>query len=242
MRFTFGIITGGSSNLREDSSDDEVSNRINNIINSIQKQKIKKYEIIIVGGKNYYQDNLKVKHIEFDEQIRRAWITKKKNIITQEAVYENIVYMHDYFSLADDWYENILKFGDNFDIQMNKIIDINGNRFHDWTLCPDFHPIFRRTKADTMKIWLPYDVSDMNRYQYISGGFWIAKKDIMKENPLNENLCWGQAEDVEWSKRVLQKYKLTMNQDAVIMLNKPRFANDWTVIDKRVLDFLRIKN
>jgi len=38
---------------------------------------------------------------------------------------------------------------------------------------------------------------------YIPGNFWVAKKNIMQKYPLNENLLWGQAEDIEWSKRVL---------------------------------------
>ena len=64
----------------------------------------------------------------------------------------------------------------------------------------------------------------------------------MEEFPLNEGLCWGQAEDVEWSKRVLRKYSLIMNENATIKLNKPRFANEWSVIDTRVLDYLRMKD
>ena len=31
--------------------------------------------------------------------------SKKKNIITQNAKYENIVYMHDYIVLDNNWYK-----------------------------------------------------------------------------------------------------------------------------------------
>ena len=41
---------------------------------------------------------------------------------------------------------------------------------------------------------------------------WVSKKYVMEKEPLNEDLYdWGQAEDVDWSKRVREKYKYVMN-------------------------------
>ena len=37
---------------------------------------------------------------------------------------------------------------------------------------------------------------------YIDGGCIITKKSILQNVPLNENIAWGEAEDVEWSKRL----------------------------------------
>ena len=53
---------------------------------------------------------------------------------------------------------------------------------------------------------------------YISGGYWIAKKSVMEEEPLNEDVVWGQAEDVEWSDRVREKYKYVMNTCSAVEL------------------------
>ncbi len=102
MNFSFGIITNGYEDLR-----------INQIIDSIEKQNITSYEIIIVGNSKVKRKNTQI--IEFDESILPAWITKKKNIVTEIARFENIVYLHDYIELVDDWYAGFLKFGDNFD-------------------------------------------------------------------------------------------------------------------------------
>ena len=67
MDFTFGIITGG-----------EKESMINEIIDSIENENIPNYEIIIVGNCNIDRKNTKI--LSFDESLRKAWITKKKNI------------------------------------------------------------------------------------------------------------------------------------------------------------------
>jgi hypothetical protein len=61
--------------------------------------------------------------VPFDETIKQGWITRKKNIITSLAQYENIVYMHDYIRLEEDWYKGQLESGNNFKIRMNNFIE-----------------------------------------------------------------------------------------------------------------------
>ena len=36
---------------------------------------------------------------------------------------------------------------------------------------------------------------------YISGAYWISKKIISEKYPQNEDLLWGNSDDVEWSLR-----------------------------------------
>ena len=124
MNFTFGIITGGTFNHRESLSENGISNRIQDIISSIEAQNIPQYEIIIVGGNNDYQKFKNVNHISFDETHKEKWITKKKNLITQNATYDNLVIMHDYIKLELGWYEGFLKFGNDWDVCMNIVNNI----------------------------------------------------------------------------------------------------------------------
>ena len=42
-----------------------------------------------------------------------------------QALYENIVYMHDYFMFDKDWYSEFVKFGSDWQVCMNQIKDIN---------------------------------------------------------------------------------------------------------------------
>ena len=50
--------------------------------------------------------------------------------------------------------------------------------------------------------------------------YWVGKKDVMTEFPLNERLLWGQSEDVEWSLRIREKYDFSMNKHSSVQLLK----------------------
>lgn len=200
MKFTFGIITSNKVDQR--------------ILDSIHNQLIKDYEIIVVGGENVY-DN--VIHIPFDDTIKPGWITKKKNIITNHAKYENIVFMHDYICLNKNWYKGFKKFGNEWDICMNIIYNSDGSRFRDWIAYDDpninwpgkGYPNIHGNSGHRM-ILPSYNY---NKFQYmtISGTYWVVKKHVMQQQPLDETLLWAQGEDAEWSKRVLTKYEYRMN-------------------------------
>ena len=216
--------------------------RMRCMVESIRKQNIPEYEIIIVGGPAvttgrhtfslHNRDD--IVHVPFDEetgiegkgkqwcdenQIKQGgWITKKKNLITETAKYENIVYFHDYHAFMPGWYEGYLQFGDDWDICMNLINDIWGNRFRDWISWD--HPHY--PKRGLM------DITDKEaaKHAYISGSYWVAKKKFMQENPLNEELVYGDAEDLEWSLRVRDKAKYVMNPHSVVRHIRPKYTGD----------------
>ena len=143
--------------------------------------------------------------------IKKGWITKKKNLITTNSKFENIVYMHDYLLLHKNWYKGYIKFGNNFDIAMNKIVNPDNTRYRDWTLWPHNENFIDEIIKDNSCL-LPYSVLDLSKYMYISGAYWVAKRDVMEEFPLDEDLLWGQGEDVEWSKRIRNKYRFSFNK------------------------------
>jgi hypothetical protein len=210
VNFTFGIVTGGSHNHREywDKSikkyiSDEtiIANRINSIIDSIENQNIPNFEIIIVGGKNYYKNRKNVIHINFNELIKPGWLTKKKNIIIENSKYENIVTMHDYIILNEGWYQGFLKFGNDWDVCMNVVNNIEDGRWIDWL---DRHPCGHH-------VLIPYE--NTTKSMYVNGAYWVAKRQHMLKYKHNESLLWGQADDIEWSDRWFKKgiYKYKMN-------------------------------
>lgn len=207
MKFTFGIITGGN-NL----------SFIQTILDSIYSQIPEDcFQIVLVGGESIEYPNLL--HIPFDENEKPMWITKKKNLITSNALYDNIVYTHDYIALEPGWYEGQLKKGDDFNIRMDKVINYDGSRFRDWCIWPengeDLDNIIKR------QCIMPYHINYMTKHMYISGSYWIAKKSVMIKYPLNEELIWGQGEDVEWSKTVREFYDFQMNENSSVRILKP---------------------
>ena len=208
MKFTFGIIT---------------TNKIDNkVFDSIYKQQIPKFEIIVVGGNNTSNSNLI--HIPFNEN--EGKFTKKKNIITKEAKYENIVFMHDYISLDDNWYKGFKNFNNNWDVCMNKIYNTDKSRYRDWVLYDDpkvnwpggGYPQIHGNNGHSM-ILPPYNYPS-TKYMTISGAYWVAKKYVMQQQPLDESLGWGEGEDAEWSKRILSKFKYKMNVNSSVTLLK----------------------
>lgn len=224
MNFSFGIISNGSD-----------YSHLNNLIESINFQNIENIEIVIVGqiNKNKIFNKRNIKFIDFDENIKPGWITKKKNLVTQNSKFENIVYMHDYLVLTKDWYKGYIKFGNKFDIAMNKIVNPNNTRYRDWTLWPHNKCSIDKIIEDNDCL-LPYNVLDLSKYMYISGAYWIAKQDVMKEFPLDENLVWGEGEDVEWSKRVREKYDFSFNKFSKVKLQKEK-SPEFKKISKKQL-------
>ena len=182
------------------------------------------FEIVIVGGdgRPYTVEdntgnpiNVPYKFIPFDDTPR---IALKKNLITEAATKNNIVFLHDYFAFNEDWYNGFLEFGDHWDICMNMLLNTDGNRFRDWLSWDD--PI-NQTPGGKVGLLAPYSY-DKFQYMYISGAYWIAKTELMKKEPLNKWFHWGECEDLEWSKRVLRKgYKYKMNPLSVVRVIKP---------------------
>lgn len=205
MSITFGIVTDGKSD-----------SLLWQTIESIRNLEIEQYEVIIIGNTQIPPGKDLIIH-SFDEQIKPGWITRKKNLLTRYARYEYIAYLHDYIVFDINWYKNFKKVK-SFDVAVCKIINLDGERFRDWTLWVDndipFDPYIQRTR----QALLPYSVKSLSKYMYISGAFWVAKREFMLENLLNEDLVWGQMEDVEWSKRVRDKTSFVFLKNAKIYL------------------------
>jgi hypothetical protein len=229
MNFTFGIVT--SSDHKHDINLDN-NQRLDIIVDSIEKLNIPNYEVIVVGKSNINRVHTTV--IDFDENIKPGWITKKKNIITKNAKYDNIVYLHDYVYFEPNWYSGFIKFGENWDICMTVIKNTDNTRFRDWiifeldeTNYPRVLEFGQDLGEPNRKIapYLPlYNKGDSTK-TYISGMYWIAKKSIMEKYPLNEKYVWNTPEDIEWSQRVRRNCKYVMNPYSSIKMMKYKNSN-----------------
>jgi hypothetical protein len=215
LEFTFGIITNGKNDIF-----------ISEIIDSIKIQKIKNYEIILVGNSKIKGDNIKL--IEFnDKDYSKPWITRKKNIITLNSTYSNIVYLHDYIKFCDGWYEGYQEFGNNFNVCTNIIKNLDDTRFRDWTIDPwsylEVQNIVKRINVNntvSLNCLLPYNITHLSKFMYISGSYWIAKKNIMESFPLNEKLYWNEGEDLMWSKSIRKYHDFKLNIHSSVKLLK----------------------
>lgn len=180
--WTFGIITKG-----------ERDDWLEEIIQSIHKQKVPYYEIIVCGT---YHDRKEKNftYIPFSERDDKGWITKKKNLIARAAKYENLCIVHDRIVFSKDWFWGMKKYGNCFDVLCNsQVLKGQGIRTGDWLTYGD----------STLNS--PYGISQLNysdwdKYVYMGGQLSIFKKTVWEACPWNETLYWGE-EDVELSFR-----------------------------------------
>lgn len=202
MNMTFGIMTiyDNIPQLQE-------------VIASIQALKIPGVEIIVAGS---YNDNELPKLPSGVEQILTfGWTPVKKNLVAKCARHENLVLIHDYYLFDPDWYARWVEFDKqgHWDIASNPQYLITGKRhFTDWVIWD--HPTLPRYHSLDYRDW------SNTQYQYISGGYFLVKRDFLREHPFNEEMQPGSPEDVEWSLRVRHRGVMVCNTFANVRHNK----------------------
>jgi len=171
-------------------------------------------EIILVGPakiKLSRQFNVPVKIITYrDIKFLTPMITRKKNLGVKSCQYNKVVVTHDYVLFEAGWRAGWDRFGDDFDIAMNKMKNQDGSRFRDW-LAWDYPGIGVG--------FLPY-TAEVTPYQFINGTYFVIKRDFYLANPLNEKLRWGEGEDIEWSKRIRTKTVFKFNPHSSVKCAK----------------------
>lgn len=205
MRFTFGIITDWSDKQR-------VLKSVRSIIDMDPPIHETNHEILIIGGNESFESRY-IKAIPFDESQKKGWITKKKNLIVQRASHPNIVLMHDYFEFDKNWYQKFVEFGNDWDVCSCQQLMLNSQRhFVDWVMWDD--PTIPRYTSIDYNDW----THTKNMFQ--CGSFMVAKTSFLKKYPFNEDLVWGESEDVEWSLRMRDNALWKCNGKAIVRHNK----------------------
>lgn len=184
-KWSFGIITNGQKN-----------DQVCKLIDSIVSQNIPNYEILVCGDFEY--DNYdKYQIVPIDDVVLkseiRAPITIKKNKIVNESKYENLMILHDRYLLPDEWYENMKKYGNYFDILTMPNIGPTGGRVNDWG------EYLGKPSQIYIEVFhlLPY--KKWSDGWYSQGGLLIIKKLLYKKNILDERLFWDELEDIQFS-------------------------------------------
>ena len=224
MNVSFVVITGG-----EDW--DRVARVIRSSVRAVPE---KNREILLIGTDDlgyfnhlYPKEYEAIRWIPFDESVKPGWITRKKNIGTQEASHDIVVYMHDYIELLPYWYSGLLEFGNDWDLCMNRILNIDNTRYRDWCV------FFRSTRGARWTQKEPYQETPVTYNgspylldyshpgaDFISGAYFLGKKQFMIKYPFDESLCWGNAEDCEHSARAIPNGRYVMNANSSVKLLK----------------------
>lgn len=186
--WTFGMVTNG---VRR--------NFIERSIKSIRGLKIPYYEIIICGYCPKYKGK-DIRYIEFRERDDKGWVTKKKNLIAENAKYTNLCIFHDRMVFNANWYKGMKKYGNSFEVLgcVQKLE--SGKRVGDWISgnvpLKDPGLIYRVEEID---------YRDWDKYVFIGGQLTIVKKYVWEDIPWNETLYWKEGEDIEYSYRLTER-------------------------------------
>ncbi len=227
-KWSFGIVTHGDSPHLQSS------------LNSIVAHGPEGSEIIVVGGDKSpgrWEKNHLI-WIPFNEEIKKGWLSKKKNLIAEVATNENLCIMHDYVALESGWIKGVRGFEDNWwRTCMHRVLNNNGDRYRGWDLIGNdaWHdygdgkePFF-----DTPGKTLSYNIDmtdEIARWFYMSGGYFCAKRCTMLEVPLDEDRVANQGEDVKWCRDLYFKYgkdSFCMNPNASVRFLKQKDPVPW---------------
>lgn len=233
-KFAFGICTDGKS-----------PGNVDKVIDSIIRNNIpeEKFEIIIIGGTTPPKTHPSVRFIPFNEEIKTGWITRKKNIIVQEAKFDNVLLVHDYFMIADDWYSGFLKYEKSWNVLICPIVTPRNERFIDWTLYVGWE---NRKDLYTLipgmqfhERLLPYDMT-IKEWQYLPGNAFMVNKHFYLQYPLDENLVWGQ-EDIVWTEFVKPHTNFSCNPHSKLIMLKDKINHrgHFEPIPNEILNILK---
>ena len=229
MKISFCITTAGTAV-------DTLNKSIETIIQECEQKC--EYEILVIGGKQNDISFDGVRHIEFLDDPTKGFLPKRKNFLAKEAIYDNIVMMHDYLALQIGWLDGFIKFNiENPDwlACVNRIQNINGKEFRSW--CAVFQDAYR-TPIDNQKPPLHLGlgrkinprIKTWGRWQYYSGAYFIVRKRIMLDSPMDETLERHQGEDITTSRQWYQKYGskiFAWNPYSTIKFLKPKDHAGW---------------
>jgi hypothetical protein len=203
MNWSFIICTDGITNVHLH----------NSIVKSIIKQSIPNFEII------FATENMKFIPIQhpnivtvFCNTVKDAHITFKKNLASKFAKYENLCILHDYIILANNWYKSMCDFNDSWNVCSTRILKNDGSRLNDWIVYN--HPVCGHSLVDY--------TTPTSEYHYVPGLAFCVKRQFILEYPLDENLIWGQGEDLEWSNRIKSNWDYKINTGTFLQSMKQK--------------------
>lgn len=227
MNWTFGIITDGKQDhlLKES-------------IESIQRE-VPHAQLIIVGGEDKWQGMMDdYMFIDFHDKSGNGWITRKKNLVAQNAKYDNLCIMHDYVVLGEGWYKAVKDFGEDWLTCMHCVLNADGKRYRDWCMISNDARMEPPIDKQQPPLEFPGRLLDYNnnmwgRWQYLSGTYFCAKRKIMLTVPLDEKRYQNGGEDVQWSRLLYQEYgqkAFIMNPNTQVWLLKLKEPVPWQLL------------
>lgn len=188
--FSFAIITDGRR-------PDAVLTFVRSVLRADHQLGVSS-EILICGPDSIRADlgplAKRIVHVPQSDRFASAgWITQKKNALVARATRENILIAHDRYSVPEDFLLRMTDFSGDFGVVVPHQVTTEGFGLPDWVMLSD-------DLNWTTPGWMEF--GDYHPFAYVNGGVIIAKTRLLAALRWSELLLWGQAEDVDLSRRM----------------------------------------
>lgn len=196
---------------------------LNVVVKRILELEIPEKEILLCGrpGDNFhYWDQVRI--VGEDIPAPPIWITKKKNVLVQEARFENVCLLHDRVFLPRNFMKVMHQFGDYYSfaafqsLWFDDRLNFSSLRYSDYGCAANDHVLMgasvdKNGEVSSFTPSLYAEVEKQNfknanplRYQqgsYLTGSLYIVKRQVWLSAPQNEKLFWSEFEDIEQAYR-----------------------------------------
>jgi len=196
---------------------------LNAIVKRILELDVPEKEIILCGrpAQNFlYWDQVRIVGEEIPAPPVR--ICAKKNALVNAARFENICIIHDRVFLPKDFYQGIRRFGDLFPFVSLQSIYFSDQHHVVPFRYSDYHQVVQKSvsvqginrEGKCSKIF-PNGLAEFEKNKFVfanpcrytndnyaTGSLYICKKSLWLMLPQDENIFWGEFEDVEHGLRL----------------------------------------
>ena len=213
------------------------------------------HEVVICGPVGYDSSRItrkikqiKVKYISLDEgelySRDRFFISKKKNYLYGQLRFDIKVISHSRIKYPKYFIRDL--FSKKFDIAGPMVKDNDGNRYLDMVLIGSYDTCKLNSKRTLSGVVFKNDYLKCMKYRvpYIDGGVIIFNSRVIGDSPFNDDIAWGEAEDVDVVKKYYNKGCLVDILESIecISLSRkfPYKMNAWFRLKYNVLRMLAI--
>jgi hypothetical protein len=204
----------------------------------MQPELTKGGQIVVCGpakGAKATQGLANVEYLDYETEsiAGRFLVGRKKNFAVSRMSHEKVLVCHTRIVLEQGC---LSAMPEHFDV-ITPLVLITGHKgismpYSDLLFQQfPFTTAYTRTPAP----YIGYDRKNWQRYlnkyhPFIDGALFCIRKKLFQQIPLSVDVGWGEAEDVEWARRLLMSGKLLelcLDAQAISLVNKTNYYYRW---------------
>jgi hypothetical protein len=151
-------------------------------------------EILVSGPKNIL-GRLPKNIIFIDEgnQPKPSMISHKKNLLVESAKNDNLLLLHDRYSVSESFFESFKHFGFDYGVA------VPAQFYNDSEI--EYPGLLSEENNRVISITQHLIREDF----FVNGGCIVIKRGLALRTSLNSYLSWGEMEDIDWTSRLIQQ-------------------------------------